>query len=154
MAKRMIDEGALNAQIQNATTTKQDKLYTETNSGIELTEKNNKSYISSELVYTTQSIELHPVFHAGAHTAGEMLAAHAFKLDGLYISPDYSGTDNSRMVVIDDVAIMRVAIPEVDSTGYRITFEWYALNSGTIAKEKQIFAYTRMIIAPNAKCKA
>lgn len=154
MAKRMIDEGALNAQIQSATTTKQDKLYTETNSGIELTEKDNKQYISSELVYKIESRELYPVFHAGAHTAGELLAAQAFALDGLYISPDFSGTDNTRMVVIDDVAIMRVAIPEADSTGYRITFEWYALNSGTIAKEKQIFAYTKMITAPNAKRKA
>lgn len=154
MAKRMIDEGALNAQIQNATTTKQDKLYTEKNSGIELTEKDNKQYISSELVFTTQRIELYPIFRAGAHTAGEKLATQAFNIDGLYISTDYLGTDNTRMVVIDDVAIMRVAIPEADSSGYRITFEWYALNSGTIAKEKQIFAYTQFIIAHNAKLKA
>ena len=33
----MIDEGALNAQIQEATTTKQDKLYTKAHSGITLT---------------------------------------------------------------------------------------------------------------------
>ena len=150
----MIDEGALNAQIQEATTTKQDKLYTKTNSGITLTEEAGKSYISSELVYTTQNIQLYPVFRAGAHTAGEMLAAQAFRIDGLYISSDHTGTDTTKVVVVDDVAIMRLAIPEFDSNGYRITFEWYALNSGTITKEKQVFGYTKFIIAQNAKRKA
>lgn len=134
--------------------TKQDKLYTKTNSGITLTEEAGKSYISSELVYTTQSIELHPIFHAGAHTAGEMLEAQSFTIDGLYISSYYTGTDTTKVVVVDDVAIMRLEIPEFDNNGYRITFEWYALNSGTITKEKQKFGYTKFIIAQNAKRKA
>ena len=59
MSRRMIDEGALNAQIQEATTTKQDKLYTKTNSGITLTEEEGKSYISSELVYKEISFLAH-----------------------------------------------------------------------------------------------
>ena len=150
----MIDEGALNAQIQEATTTKQDKLYTKTNSGITLTEEEGKSYISSELVYTKQNIRLYPVFRAGAHTAGEMLESQSFAIDGLYISDYFSGTDTTRVVVVDDVAIMRLAIPEFGSTGYRIIFQWYALNSGTITKEKQIIGYTNFVIAQNTKRKA
>ena len=154
MSRRMIDEGALNAQIKEATTTKQDKLYTKANSGITLTEEEGKSYIGSQLVYTTQEIQLYPVFRVGAHTAGEMVAAQAFRINGLYISDYYTGTDDTKVVVVDDVAIMRTATPEFDSSGYRITFEWYALNSGTITKEKQVFGYTKFIIAKNAKRQA
>lgn len=131
-----------------------DKLYTKPNSGITLTEEEGKQYISSNLVYTTKRIELYPVFHAGEHTAGEKVAGQSFNIDGLYISGNFSETDNTRVVVVDNVAIMRIAIPEVDRTGYRIKFEWYALNNGNITKDKQIFAYTGFIIAKNAKREA
>lgn len=151
MSRRMIDEGALNAQIQEATTTKQDKLYTKTNSGITLTEENGKSYIGSELVYTVQKLNTHPVFAAGTYNVGDIITAQSFKLNGLYICEQNETNDETRLVKIDDVVILRMMLPETSSTGNRVRVEWMVIKGGTITKEKQIIHETYAIIAKNAK---
>ena len=151
MSRRMIDEGALNAQIQEATTTKQDKLYTKTNSGITLTEEEGKSYIGSELIYTVQSLNTFPVFAAGTYEVGDIIRTQSFKLNGLYISEQYQIDDQTRLVKIDDVVILRMMIPETSSTGNYVGVEWMVIKGGTITKEKQIIHETYVIIAKNAK---
>ena len=151
MSRRMIDEGALNAQIQEATTTKQDKLYTKTNSGITLTEEEGKSYIGSELVYTVQSLNTFPVFAAGTYEVGDIIRSQSFKLNGLYISEQYESTDETRLVKIDDVVILRMMIPSTSNTGNRVSVDWMVIKGGTITQDKQIIRETKVIIAKNAK---
>ena len=151
MSRRMIDEGALNAQIQEATTTKQDKLYTKTNSGITLTEESGKSYIGSELLYTVQRLNTYPVFAAGTYEVGDIIRAQNFKLNGLYISEQYESTDETRLVKIDDVVILRMMLPDTDSTGNYVRVEWMVIKGGTITRDKQIIHETNVIIAKNAK---
>ena len=147
----MIDEGALNAQIQEATTTKQDKLYTKTNSGITLTEEEGKSYIGSQLIYSVQRLNTFPVFYAGTYNVGDIITNQNFKLDGLYISEQDQTNDQTRLVKIDDVVILRMMVPEVDSTGNWVEVRWMVIKGGTITQEKQIIHETYVIIAKNAK---
>lgn len=153
MSKRMIDEGALNAQIQEATTTKQDKLYTKTNSGITLTEESGKSYIGSQLIYRTQSLNLHPVFHAGTHQVGDILSNSNYQLDGLFLGEDYESYDETRLVKIDDVVIMRFMYPIAQSGGIpnEVHIDWCVIQGGTIAANKQIICEARVITALNSK---
>ena len=62
MGKRMIDEGALNAQIQEATTTKQDKLTPKIDGSITIQKISDTTYIGSNaMVFTKTEFVQFPV---------------------------------------------------------------------------------------------
>ena len=140
MSRRMIDEGALNAQIQEATTTKQDKLYTETNSGIELTEKDNKQYISSELVYKEITFTINPYFYKGTYKPGDFITSTNRVIDGMFIGEASIGTDVSKVVKFGDVIALRKAYfsPGAGGTKNTVYYEWIAINNGTATEDKQM----------------
>ena len=155
MSRRMIDEGALNAQIQEATTTKQDKLYTEPNSGIQLTEKDNKQYISSELVYKQISFTANPFFYKGTYKPGDVVASTTYQLDGqMFIGEANVGTDASRIVQCGDVITIRKVYisPGSGGTKTRIIINWLAINNGTFTEDKQLLnTPLGIIVAVKAK---
>ena len=156
MGKRMIDEGALNAQIQEATTTKQDKLYTETNSGIELTEKDNKQYISSELVYQQITFGLNPYFYKGTYKPGDVITSINRNIDGMFIGEADIGTDVSKVVQFGDVIALRKAYFSPGSGGIKnqVHYEWIAINNGTATEDKQMLdTPLGIIIATKSKRK-
>ena len=66
MSRRMIDEGALNAQIQEATTTKQDKLIP--GKGITISEDNT---ISSEIIFTDREIRIYNYYPNKTYNIGD-----------------------------------------------------------------------------------
>ena len=152
MSRRMIDEGALNAQIKEATTTKQDKLYTKAHSGITLTEENGKSYIGSQLVYTKRVLDIYPVFRAGTYALGDMVEHLRYNLDGgLFIGEEYR-TDAKTIVKIDDVIMLRVVRPEAGSGGNptAVVIIWYAIQGGTIKAQQQPETYVPVLLIPKA----
>ena len=153
MSRRMIDEGALNAQIQEATTTKQDKLYTKTNSGITLTEEEGKSYIGSQLVYTKKVLDTYPVFRAGTYALGDQVEHLRFNLDGLCIGEEYR-TNAKTIVKIDDVVMLRVVRPEAQSGGNpaSVNIVWYAIQGGTITAQQQPETFISVLLIPQANC--
>ena len=155
MSRRMIDEGALNAQIQNATTTKQDKLYTKTNSGIILTEEEGKSYIGSELVYKQITITPNPFFYKGTYKPGDVVASTTYQIDGeMFIGEANVGTDVSRVVEWGDVIALRkiYVSPGSGGTKTRIIINWIAINNGTLTEDKQLFGTPiGIIVAVKAK---
>ena len=154
--RRMIDEGALNAQIQEATTTKQDKLYTEEYSGIELTEKNNKQYISSELVYQQITFRLNPYFHKGTYNPGDRVTSINRAINGMFIGEADIVTDVSKVVKFGDVITVRKAYFSPGSGGNpsQIHYEWIAINSGTSTEDKQLLdTPLGIIIATSSKRK-
>ena len=155
MSRRMIDEGALNAQIQEATTTKQDKLYTKTNSGITLTEEEGKSYIGSELVYKQISFTANPFFYKGTYKPGDIVASTTYQIDGeMFIGEAHVGTDVSRVVQWGDViAVRKVYIsPGSGGTKTRIVYNWLAINNGTLTEDKQLLGTPLgIIVAVKAK---
>ena len=70
MSRRMIDEGALNAQILEATTTKQDKLTP--GKGITISEDNIiSSNISSEIIFTDREIRISSYYPNKAYNIGD-----------------------------------------------------------------------------------
>ena len=155
MSRRMIDEGALNAQIQEATTTKQDKLYTKTNSGITLTEEEGKSYISSELVYKEISFTVNPFFYKGTYKPGDIVASTSRVIDGeMFIGEANVGTDATRVVQWGDViSVRKIYIsPGSGGTKTRILINWIAINNGTLTEDKQIMnTPLGIIVAVKAK---
>ena len=155
MSRRMIDEGALNAQIQEATTTKQDKLYTKTNSGITLTEEEGKSYIGSELVYKQITFTANPFFYKGTYKPGDLVASATRVIDGeMFIGEANIGTDASRIVKFGDViAVRKVYIsPGSGGTKTRIIYNWLAINDGTLTEDKQLLdTPLAIIVAVKAK---
>ena len=165
MGRRMIDEGALNAQIQEATTTKQDKLYTETYSGIELTEKDNKQYISSELVYQQVSFTLNPYFYKGTYKPGDVITlkeqskdhkAVSRVIDGMLIVEADIGTDLAKVVQFGEVIALRKAYfsPGDKGTKNHVNYEWIAINNGTATEDKQMLGTPLgIIIATKSKRK-
>ena len=66
MSRRMIDEGVLNAQIQEATTSKQDKLTP--GKGITISKDN---IISSEIIFTDREIRISGYFPNKAYNIGD-----------------------------------------------------------------------------------
>lgn len=140
MSRRMIDEGALNAQIQEATTTKQDKLYTEEYSGIEITEKNNKQYISSELVYQKITFTLNPYFYKGTYKPGDVITSINRAINGMFIGEADVGTDVSKVVKFGDVIAFRKAYFSPGNGGVQnhVHYEWIAINNGTATEDKQL----------------
>ena len=66
MSRRVIDEGALDAQIQNATTTKQDKLTP--GKGITISKDN---IISSEIIFTDREIRISNYYPNKAYNIGD-----------------------------------------------------------------------------------
>lgn len=156
MGRRMIDEGALNAQIQEATTTKQDKLYTEEYSGIEITEKENKQYISSELVYKKITFNLNPYFYKGTYKPGDLVTSINRVIDGMFIGEADLGMDATRVVQFGDVITVRKAYFSPGSGGNPnyIHYEWIAINNGTATEDKQILnTPLSIIIATQSKRK-
>ena len=155
MSRRMIDEGALNAQIQEATTTKQDKLYTKTNSGITLTEEEGKSYIGSELVYKQIILTANPFFYKGTYKPGDVVANTTYQIDGeMFIGEANVGTDASRLVQWGDVITVRKIYisPGSGGTKTRIIINWLAINNGTLTEDKQLFnTPIGIIVAVKAK---
>lgn len=155
MSRRMIDEGALNAQIQEATTTKQDKLYTKTNSGITLTEEEGKSYISSELVYKEISFTVNPFFYKGTYKPGDIVASTSRVIDGeMFIGEANVETDATRVVQWGDViSVRKIYIsPGSGGTKTRILINWIAINNGTLTEDKQIMnTPLGIIVAVKAK---
>ena len=152
MSRRMIDEGALNAQIQEATTTKQDKLNTKAHSGITLTEEEGKSYIGSQLVYTRKVLDIYPVFRAGTYALGDMVEYLRYNLDGgLFIGEEFR-TDAKTIVKIDDVIMLRVIRPEAGSGGNptSVVIIWYAIQGGTITAQKQPETYIPVLLIPQS----
>ena len=71
MSRRMIDEGALNAQIQEATTNKQDKLIAGT--GITISEDNTISS-ESEIIFTDREIRISNYYPNKAYNIGDVYA--------------------------------------------------------------------------------
>lgn len=141
MGRRMIDEGALSAQIQEATTTKQDKLYTKTNSGITLTEEEGKSYIDSELVYKQITFTVNPFFYKGTYKPGDIVAATNRTIDdGMFVGEAFVGTDASRIVQWGDVITVRKAYfsPRSGGTPSTVQYKWLAINNGTLTEDKQL----------------
>ena len=140
MSRRMIDEGALNAQIQEATTTKQDKLYTKADSGITLTEEEGKSYIGSELVYKQIIFTANPFFYKGTYRPGDSVASTTKIIDGeMFIGEANVGTDASRIVQFGDVITVRKVYISPGSGGKtRIIYNWLAINNGTLSEDKQL----------------
>lgn len=154
MSRRMIDEGALNAQIQEATTTKQDKLYTKTDSGITLTEEEGKSYIGSKLVYTNRTLNMYPVFRAGTYAIGDVVAHIRYNLDeSLCIGEEYE-TNAKTIIKIDDVVMLRVVRPEAQMGGNpaSVTIVWYAIQGGTITAQQQPETRISLILIPKDNC--
>lgn len=138
--RKMIDEGALNAQIQEATTTKQDKLYTEEYSGIEITERDNKQYISSELVYKKITFTLNPYFYKGTYKPGDVITSIDRDIDGMFIGEADLGTDVSKVVKFGDVIAFRKSYfsPGSGGTSNTVHYEWIAINNGTSTEDKQL----------------
>lgn len=156
MSRRMIDEGALNAQIQEATTTKQDKLYTEEYSGIKLTEKDNKQYISSELVYQKVTFRLNPYFYKGTYKPGDVITSVNKVINGMFIGEAQLGTDVSKVVKFGDVIALRTAYFSPGNGGVQnnVYYEWIAINNGTATEDKQILdAPFGIIVATQSKRK-
>lgn len=154
MSRRMIDEGALNAQIQEATTTKQDKLYTKTDSGITLAEEEGKSYIGSKLVYTNRTVNMYPVFRAGTYALGDVVAHIRYNLDeSLCIGEEYE-TNAKTIIKIDDVVMLRVVRPEAQMRGNPacVSIVWYAIQGGTITAQQQPETRISLILIPKDNC--
>ena len=154
MSRRMIDEGALNAQIQEATTTKQDKLYTKTNSGITLTEEEGKSYIGSEVVYKQINFTLNPYFYKGTYKPGDVITSINRVIDGMFIGEAELVTDVSRVVQFGDVITVRKAYFSPGSGGNpsHVQYKWIAINNGTSTEDKQMLdTPLGIIVAVKAK---
>lgn len=83
MSRRMIDEGALNAQIQEATTTKQDKL--KAGAGIEIDDRYSPNKISSYVRWSTGTINKPFTIPAKTYKAGDIIDIGKVKISGLYI---------------------------------------------------------------------
>ena len=150
-----VDEEELNAKIQEATTTKQDKLYTKTNSGITLTEEEGKSYISSELVYKQITFTANPFFYKGTYKPGDVVASITYQIDGeMFIGEANIGTDASRVVQWGDVITVRKVYisPGSGGTKTRIIINWIAINNGTLSEDKQLLQTPLgIIVAVKAK---
>ena len=69
MSKRMVDEGALNAQIKEATKSKQDKLTP--GKGITISEDNIISSESSEIIFTDREIRISNYYPKKAYNIGD-----------------------------------------------------------------------------------
>lgn len=108
MSRRMIDEGALNAQIQNATTTKQDKLIAGT--GITIGDIGSPNKISSYVRWSTGTISETTTIPAKAYKAGDIIGIDKVKIPGLYIGTVAStypilSVDGTDMKVYQNITI-------------------------------------------------
>lgn len=83
MSRRMIDEGALNAQIQEATTTKQDKLKAGT--GITLGTPWDPNKIESNVIWYNGSFSKSITIPAKAYKAGDLIDGGEQSIDGIFL---------------------------------------------------------------------
>ena len=67
-------DGKVKFDTKGDITTKQDKLYTKTNSGITLTEESGKSYIGSEIIFTDREIRISSYYPNKAYNIGDTYA--------------------------------------------------------------------------------
>lgn len=86
MSKRMIDEGALNAQIQNATTTKQDKLTPESDKSITIENHGTATVIASKIPVSKITTLMVYRIEAKTYQVGDIITPVDNKLDyGMFI---------------------------------------------------------------------
>ena len=83
MSRRMIDEGALNAQIQEATTTKQDKLTAGT--GITIGTVGRPNQIESNVIWNDSSFSKSITIPAKAYKAGDLIDGGEQNVDGIFL---------------------------------------------------------------------
>lgn len=83
MSKRMIDEGALNAQIQEATTTKQDKLKAGTGITIGTVWEPNK--IESNVIWYDATFSKRITIPAKTYKAGDLIEVGEQGVDGIFL---------------------------------------------------------------------
>ena len=108
MSRRMIDEGALNAQIKEATTTKQDKLLPRT--GIEIDDRYSPNEISSYVAWSTGTIRQPCTIPAKTYKAGDIIDITKLRIHGLFIGTT-AGTypilpvGNTSMKVYQKIAV-------------------------------------------------
>lgn len=98
MSKRMIDEGALNAQIQNATTTKQDKLTPESDKSITIENHGTATVIASKIPVSKITTLMVYRIEAKTYQVGDIITPVDNKLDyGMFIGR--AGTYDTELVV-------------------------------------------------------
>ena len=115
----MIDEGALNAQIQEATTTKQDKLTAGT--GITIGAVGRPNQIESNVIWSDSSFSKNITIPAKAYKAGDLIRVGEQNVDGIFL-----GTNS-----------MKYPVLPVGSTGMKVL---------PIIKPKSLYENSKIVI--------
>ena len=156
MSRRMIDEGALNAQIQEATINKQNKLKEPTDGSIRLynkTDQEGNPYTDIISKVKTGITTSSATFHIEARTyeVGEHLSAKFSSRYGVVInrtnfySPCYTFTDASGIVGLISV------VPDKSYPTNYGTVEMVIIKGGTVATAHDETVWVNYLIIMNAE---
>ena len=128
MSRRMIDEGALNAQIQEATTTKQDKLVPDDDKSIIIEPHGipEVPVISSKVRVYTSLIIVYFHIEAKTYEVGDVITSDSGFSGGLLVSPTYSTLP---VVSINDMK----AIPCFRAKGSSTQVSLVIIKGGTVS---------------------
>ena len=137
MSRRMIDEGALDAQIQNATTTKQDKLTAGT--GITIGVAGNPNKIESNVIWYDGSFSKSITIPAKAYKAGDLIKVGEQNVDGIFL-----GTNSLHYPVLPvgstGMKVLPIIKPKSSYENSKIVIWLMVINDTTLTADTQ-FSY-------------
>ena len=137
MSRRMIDEGALNAQIQEATTTKQDKLTAGT--GITIGTVGRPNQIVSNVIWYDGSFSKSITIPAKAYKAGDLISVGEQNVDGICL-----GTNSLHYPVLPvgstGMKVLPIVKPKALYENSKIRIWLMVINDTTLTEDTQ-FSY-------------
>ena len=138
MSRRMIDEEALNAQIQEATTTKQDKLTAGT--GITIGTVGRPNQIESNVIWYDGTFSTSITIPAKAYKAGDLISVGEQKVDGIFL-----GTNSLKYPVLPvgstGMKVLPIVKPKSSYENSKIVIWLMVINDTTLATDTK-FSYS------------